>query len=293
MTRYAKPVIGKKQAEEASSWSALKQTVVGTEQEKVKRKKKKLKKIKENVDSVVSHGIAVEKISSQGINSVLSEDIVVKKLKKKKKSKQKVVEDAIKLESKPKFDQTHNSQSQGKLGKGKRKFSMIDPETKRKQRAEVHRNRRAAKDPCFVCRSRRHKATNCPKGDGKGIGMCFKCASTEHTSSTCPRRDIQGFPHAKCFICNETGHLSRACPDNPRGLYPNGGCCKECGSVEHFAKDCPTKAKKRQSHNVKLRTLKSAKSNVEDDDMMDLDQFMKVKKESKPPEPQKPKVVKF
>lgn len=48
-----------------------------------------------------------------------------------------------------------------------------------------------------------------------------------------------GFPHAQCFVCGEKGHLSRACPDNPRGLYPNGGSCKMCGSVEHFLKDCP------------------------------------------------------
>ena len=47
------------------------------------------------------------------------------------------------------------------------------------------------------------------------------------------------FPYAKCFICNETGHLSRQCPDNPRGLYPNGGCCNMCGCVEHLKRDCP------------------------------------------------------
>ena len=47
------------------------------------------------------------------------------------------------------------------------------------------------------------------------------------------------YPYAKCFICGEQGHLSNQCPDNPRGLYPNGGCCGTCGSVELFKKDCP------------------------------------------------------
>ena len=52
------------------------------------------------------------------------------------------------------------------------------------------------------------------------------------------------FPYAKCFICKEIGHLSKQCPDNPRGLYPNGGCCKLCSSVEHYKRDCPELKKK-------------------------------------------------
>lgn len=36
------------------------------------------------------------------------------------------------------------------------------------------------------------------------------------------------------------GHIARQCPDNPKGLYPNGGCCKLCGDVTHLRKDCPT-----------------------------------------------------
>lgn len=35
------------------------------------------------------------------------------------------------------------------------------------------------------------------------------------------------------------GHISRQCPDNPRGIYPKGGACKECGDVTHLKKDCP------------------------------------------------------
>ena len=284
MTRYAKPVTGKKEAEEASTWSSLKQTIVHSSSETLKKKKKKHKKLKDSVvcDPKIAGSVPLKIADNQ--------TVVVKKLKKKR-NKNKLVADAIKTEANKTLNKTTSNNS-SKLGKGTLKFSKLDPEVKRKQRAEVHRNRRAARDPCFVCRSKRHKASNCPKGDGKGIGTCFKCASTEHTSSACPRKDIKGFPHAKCFICNETGHLSRACPDNPRGLYPNGGCCKECGSVEHFAKDCPTKAKQKQNQNIKLKSIKSAKCNVEDDDMMDLNDFIKVKKETKPPSHQ-PKVVKF
>lgn len=38
------------------------------------------------------------------------------------------------------------------------------------------------------------------------------------------------------------GHLASKCPQNAgRGIYPHGGCCKLCESVEHLAKDCPTR----------------------------------------------------
>ncbi len=50
---------------------------------------------------------------------------------------------------------------------------------------------------------------------------------------------LGGFPFATCFICKERGHLTRSCPDNPRGLYPQGGGCKQCGSVEHLSANCP------------------------------------------------------
>lgn len=289
MTRYAKPVTGKKEAEEASSWSTLKQTIAHSSSsiDMQKKKKKRQKKLKDTVVSnpdMSSSSIVVSNPSSD------NQTEVVKKLKKKR-NKNKLVTDAIKSESNNTLNKT-STKNPSKQGKGTLKFSKLDPEVKRQQRAEVHRNRRAARDPCFVCRSKRHKASNCPKGNDKGIGTCFKCASTEHTSSACPRKDIKGFPHAKCFICNETGHLSRACPDNPRGLYPNGGCCKECGSVEHFAKDCPTKVKQKQNQSIKLKSLKSAKCNVEDEDMMDLSDFINVKKDVKPQSHQ-PKVVKF
>jgi zinc finger CCHC domain-containing protein 9 len=37
------------------------------------------------------------------------------------------------------------------------------------------------------------------------------------------------------------------CPKSDHGVYPNGGCCHFCESVEHLAKDCPKKTKKSKS----------------------------------------------
>ena len=154
----------------------------------------------------------------------------------------------------------HNNK---KLGKGSFKFSLLSSEEKRNQRRDVRRTRRGKKAPCFVCRSSKHKASNCPNAEG--IGICFKCASTEHTTTDCPKKySIEGFPHAVCFVCKEKGHLSSKCPDNPRGLYPNGGCCKVCGSVEHFAKNCPQKQQK--SRTIKLQTI--SKNSIEDDGLI-------------------------
>ena len=36
----------------------------------------------------------------------------------------------------------------------------------------------------------------------------------------------------------------QACPDNPKGLYPKGGGCRFCGSVEHLKSECPRKSQK-------------------------------------------------
>ena len=46
--------------------------------------------------------------------------------------------------------------------------------------------------------------------------------------------------------------MAKACPDNPKGLYPNGGGCVFCGSVEHLKRDCPRKLEKDLKSGVKL-----------------------------------------
>ena len=74
-------------------------------------------------------------------------------------------------------------------------------------------------------------------------GICYKCGSTEHRLNQCTIKG-DSFAYATCFICGKQGHWSRLCPDNANGLYPNGGCCNECGSVQHFKRDCPNLLKK-------------------------------------------------
>lgn len=39
-------------------------------------------------------------------------------------------------------------------------------------------------------------------------------------------------------MCNETGHLASQCPKNEKGIYPDGGCCRFCGSTRHLARHC-------------------------------------------------------
>ncbi len=38
--------------------------------------------------------------------------------------------------------------------------------------------------------------------------------------------------------------MSSKCPHSTHGLYPNGGCCHTCGSVQHLERDCTEKKKK-------------------------------------------------
>lgn len=75
------------------------------------------------------------------------------------------------------------------------------------------------------------------------VGICFRCGSTQHILSRCRRptpRTGPTLPFATCFVCGQKGHLSSTCSQNAgKGVYPNGGCCKLCQSVEHLAKDCP------------------------------------------------------
>ncbi|KAJ3172110.1 hypothetical protein HDU88_006924 [Geranomyces variabilis] len=126
---------------------------------------------------------------------------------------------------------------------------------RRRTRRERNREKKLT---CFLCRNPGHSINTCPKASESASaattvaaataalatppasGICYKCGSPEHKSSQCRKRvDAKNpYPFAHCFVCNKTGHIAGACPDNDRGLYPNGGGCKYCGSVRHFARDC-------------------------------------------------------
>ncbi|XP_013148247.1 PREDICTED: zinc finger CCHC domain-containing protein 9-like [Papilio polytes] len=128
---------------------------------------------------------------------------------------------------------------------------------------------RMKREVCYNCRKGGHNLSDCPElkskipGVDSAEGVCFKCGSTEHRQFECKVQRDKEFRFATCFICKEAGHIARQCPDNPKGLYPNGGCCKLCGDVTHLKKDCPTMKDKREETSIKLNTL-SASDNLED-----------------------------
>eukprot|EP00560_Eucampia_antarctica_P001768 CAMPEP_0197837484 /NCGR_PEP_ID=MMETSP1437-20131217/32277_1 /TAXON_ID=49252 ORGANISM="Eucampia antarctica, Strain CCMP1452" /NCGR_SAMPLE_ID=MMETSP1437 /ASSEMBLY_ACC=CAM_ASM_001096 /LENGTH=136 /DNA_ID=CAMNT_0043444555 /DNA_START=118 /DNA_END=528 /DNA_ORIENTATION=- len=82
--------------------------------------------------------------------------------------------------------------------------------------------------------------------------ICYKCGSTEHRLQICPKLtrtekksggklnySQMDLPYATCYICNQGGHLASQCKQNKNGIYVNGGCCKECGGVDHLFLNCP------------------------------------------------------
>jgi zinc finger CCHC domain-containing protein 9 len=134
---------------------------------------------------------------------------------------------------------------------------------------------------CYQCRQPGHSISDCPtmkqsqggqQGSNKepdtslefcsptsSLGICYKCGSTEHALAQCPKRrrrstavgddggdENEGdLPFATCFLCHEKGHLVSGCPQNKRGIYVNGGSCRECGSQQHRVTECPEKKKKK------------------------------------------------
>lgn len=129
------------------------------------------------------------------------------------------------------------------------------PEWLEKRRA-ARRERRRKGWPCFHCRQPGHMAANCPEKTGE-TSICFKCGSTEHDIYKCTAKvGKDEMPFATCFICKEKGHLSSKCPDNPRGLYPDGGGCRFCGSVEHYRRDCPERSVNQNKDTERRRTYK-------------------------------------
>ena len=181
---------------------------------------------------------------------------------------------------------------------------------------------------CYRCRKAGHSAQNCtnvvPDDNADGVGtniqqskkkqqkkesggnICYKCGSNEHRIQQCPKlqgmlqqnRNKKGIdfgrvgdlPFANCYVCNKSGHLASHCPESNKGAYPQGGACRECGSVDHYVADCPEKKKKK----------KKGSNNESDDNDADvtIDQYLEeaVEKDEKPKKKsttKKRKVVNF
>lgn len=120
---------------------------------------------------------------------------------------------------------------------------------------------REKKKVCFNCRNSGHTLSECPmlkSGSDAQLsetGICFKCGSTEHTHFQCKVNRSDNFKFAQCFICKEQGHIARQCPDNSKGLYPNGGSCRECGAVTHLKKDCPKYQSEQEEKKIVADTI--------------------------------------
>jgi len=150
----------------------------------------------------------------------------------------------------------------------------LETAMKKERRIAEKRLDRMKKTVCFKCRVPGHMLADCPQAtdadkssQAPDTGICFKCGSLEHKSKDCKSKlkGSQAYNFAVCFICKDKGHLAKACPDNPKGLYPNGGGCKFCGSVEHLKRDCARKIDKDLKKGVRAATMSD---NVEDEPVL-------------------------
>ncbi len=161
------------------------------------------------------------------------------------------------------------------LGAKGLKGEELEAELKKERRRAEKELARFNKTLCYNCRRPGHLLSECPqarqeslKKDGRPSQQqcCYKCGSSEHTSRDCASKRKAGdaFAFATCFICGDRGHLAKACPDNPRGLYPKGGGCRFCGSVEHLKSDCPRKIEKDTRQEVRADRMHSHSLEVEE-----------------------------
>jgi len=175
----------------------------------------------------------------------------------------------------------------------------IDVLIKKERRNAENELARLKKKVCLNCRKEGHWLAQCPLASHDGVvqtksekkelkpnsGLCFKCGSLDHSSKECKSK-LKGenaYRFAVCFICKEEGHLAKACPDNPKGLYPKGGGCVFCGSVEHLKRDCTRKVEKDARAEFRADTIGA---NIEDEPDT-------TTKKAKKPKDKKAKVVAF
>jgi len=176
-----------------------------------------------------------------------------------------------------------------KLSKAKVTPNEMKEVLKKERRKAEKMLANSIKNVCYHCRESGHRLGDCPKMSAK-MGKCFKCGSEDHTSKNCQSKltGADAYRFADCFVCGQKGHLAKACPDNPKGLYPNGGGCRFCGSVEHLKSECPRKAVKDAKTNV-FAKKQSSNNNIEEEE----DLSRPTKKQFKMSKPQKKKVVTF
>ena len=163
---------------------------------------------------------------------------------------------------------------------------------------------------CFHCREKGHSLAFCPKMKDasehlkkkSAQNICFRCGSNSHRLNQCPDKTTQELPFATCFVCNGMGHLASKCEKNERGLYPDGGGCRFCGSVRHLQKDCDQRpsSKKSQQEDERAKGVTLGKICMQqggDDDDYALNLRETKQPQMKQPQPasqkSKPKVVKF
>lgn len=153
----------------------------------------------------------------------------------------------------------------------------INATLKRERRKAERDLAKFIKMVCFNCRKPGHLLVDCPetalssnetksmKGP-KSNSHCFKCGDANHTSKECVSKlkGADAYQFATCFICKQVGHLAKSCPDNPKGMYPKGGGCKFCGSVEHLKSDCTRKAEKDKRQEVRLNTIRNKTLGIEE-----------------------------
>jgi zinc finger CCHC domain-containing protein 9 len=162
----------------------------------------------------------------------------------------------------------------------------------KKERSEARRQRRERErnsgKVCFACRKEGHRIQDCQETDAAGAAVssksnrpgggaasiCYRCGKSDHALKQCRLHPSKGLPFARCFVCKEQGHITSNCPTNSRGVYPSGGCCKICRSVEHLAKDCPLPDEVRLGTVIGLQSIEGSNAiplgGADDDDFHDM-----------------------
>lgn len=269
-----------------------------------KKKKQKLtdflpseQSTNENIDDSNSTGIEVNTENEKENTEVDINNVEKRKKKKVKRDKSGAFVEPgeglfqgfrVKMEDQKRLQELQKQLQTTGMGK-----QELEATLKKERRIAEKSLARSKKVVCFNCRQPGHMLADCPDGskvtesDQPASGHCFKCGSLEHTSKDCKSKlkRENAYRFAVCFICKQEGHLAKTCPDNPKGLYPKGGGCIFCGSVEHLKRDCPRKIEKDVKQGLKVGTIGA---DLEDEPVFDAPRNKKFKGNFK-----KKKIVSF